>query len=310
MKVLVTGGCGFIGSHIVDRLVAMGKSVRVFDRFPERFRPPLKGVEYVFGDIKTPADVLGALSNVDTVIHLVSTTVPGTADLDPQADVRDNVLPTINLLEAAVKLGVKRFVYLSSGGTVYGIPQKVPTPEDHPLRPINSYGIVKTTIEHYIDLFQRTRGLSSLVIRASNPYGPRQGHTGVQGVVATFLHRVLHDEPIEIWGDGSVVRDYLYIEDLADLCATAAFSKEEGACNGGSGQGTSLTDLITLIGSVTAREIKVESRPGRAVDVPRSILDMSLAQTRFEWKPAVPLETGIQKTWDWMQKDDRSTLPA
>jgi UDP-glucose 4-epimerase len=236
MKVLVIGGCGFIGSHIVDQLLASGYSVRAFDRYPERFRAPLTQVEYVFGDIKDPMAIIEAFADVGVVMHLVSTTVPGTADLDPRADVRDNLLSTLSLLDSMVKFGVSRFVYLSSGGTVYGIPEQVPTPETHPLRPINSYGIVKTAVEHYINLFHRTGGISPIIIRASNPFGPRQGHTGVQGVVTTFLNRVLRKKPMEIWGDGSVVRDYLYVEDLARLSVTAAASDKTGAYNGVAGK--------------------------------------------------------------------------
>ncbi len=301
MKVLVIGGCGFIGSHIVDRLLESGYSVRVFDRSPERFRSPLGGVEYTFGDIKDSMTIIEALQDVGMVMHLVSTTFPGTADLDPQADVRDNLLTTLNLLEAMVKFGVSRLVYLSSGGTVYGIPERVPTPETHPLRPINSYGIVKTAIEHYIEMFGRTRGLSPIIIRPSNPYGPRQGHTGVQGVVATFLNRILRQEPIEIWGDGSVVRDYLYVEDLARLCVTAAASGKAGIYNGGSGEGTSLNEIVERIQEVTGSDTKPLYKPGRMVDVPRSILDMSLVRKEFSWVPEVALTEGLGRTWDWVR---------
>ncbi len=224
MRVLVIGGCGFIGSHIVDKLLSSGHSVRVFDRNPEKFRRQLKNVEYFFGDIKDRMAVIESLADVEVVMHLVSTTFPGTANLDPVADVRDNLLATLNLLDSMVQSGVSRLVYLSSGGTVYGIPDQIPTPESHPLRPINSYGIVKAAIENYIGLFQREKAISPIIIRPSNPFGPRQGHTGVQGVVTTFLNRILRKETIEIWGDGTVVRDYLYVDDLARLCVTAATS--------------------------------------------------------------------------------------
>lgn len=301
MRVLVIGGCGFIGSHIVDQLLNAGYSVRVFDRYPEKFRAPLQGVEYVFGDIRDPMAIIEAMTNVGMVMHLVSTTFPGTADLDPQADVRDNILPTLNLLETMVKFGVTRLLYLSSGGTVYGIPDQVPTPETHPLRPINSYGIVKTAIEHYLELYRRTRGISPIIIRPSNPYGPRQGHTGVQGVVATFLSRILHKEPIEIWGDGSVVRDYLYVEDLARLCVMAAASDKTVTCNGGSGRGTALSEIVARLQEVTGVALDPVYRPGRAVDVPHSILDISLSRKEFDWKPEVDLAQGLTRTWDWLR---------
>ena len=191
MKLLVIGGCGFIGSHVVDKLLTYGHSVRVFDRQGERFRASLPGVDYCFGDFADRMALVEALSGVDVVYHLLSTTVPGTADLDPKTDVHDNLVGTINLLDSMERLGLVRILFLSSGGTVYGIPDTIPIPETHPLRPINSYGIVKATIEHYLQMYRRTRGLSPIIVRASNPYGPRQAHSGVQGVVSTFLRRIL-----------------------------------------------------------------------------------------------------------------------
>jgi UDP-glucose 4-epimerase len=300
MRALVLGGCGFIGSHIVDKLLASGMRVRVFDRYPEKFRSPLPSVDYRLGDFKDTIAVLEALADVDVVYHLISATFPGTAALDPRRDVSENILPTLDLLEAMAQSGIGRLVYLSSGGTVYGIPSVVPTPEDHPLRPIGSYGIVKATIEHYIELFSRERGISSTIIRPSNPYGPRQGHIGVQGVVATFLNRVLNGEALQIWGDGSVVRDYIFVEDLAALCVRAGSSRQYGVFNGGSGIGVSVNDIVAEISRVTGRSIVPEYSPGRAVDVPRSVLDMSRVHETFGWQPAISLHSGIATTWSWL----------
>ena len=167
MKVLVTGGSGFIGSHVVDKLLAFGHSVRVFDRQPERFRAPLPGVDYRFGEFADKMAVVEALTGVDAVYHLLGTTLPGTADLDPKTDVRDNLIGAINLFESMQGLGLRRILFLSSGGTVYGIPDTIPIPETHALRPINSYGIVKASIEHYLEMYRRTRGFSPIVVRAS-----------------------------------------------------------------------------------------------------------------------------------------------
>ncbi len=166
MKVLVIGGCGFIGSHLVDVLLENGHTVRVFDRQPERFREPLNGVEYQFGNFGDKMAIIEALSGVDAVAHLVSTTFPGTADLDPITDVQDNLVGTLALLDAMVDLGVLRLLFLSSGGTVYGPPEVVPIPETHPLRPINSYGIVKSSIEHYLAMHRRKYGLAATSMRA------------------------------------------------------------------------------------------------------------------------------------------------
>ena len=181
MTVLVLGGCGFIGSHLVDALLRHGVGVRVFDRQAERFRPPVHGVEYRFGNFSDRMSLVEAMTGVDVVIHLISTTFPGTADLDPRTDVKDNLIGTLNLLDSMVSLGIKRIVYFSSGGTVYGVPDRVPIPESHALRPINSYGIVKAAIENYLEMYRRTRGISPLILRPSNPYGPRQGHAQAEG---------------------------------------------------------------------------------------------------------------------------------
>ncbi len=300
MKALVLGGCGFIGSHVVDALLARGSFVRVLDRSPERFRPPCPGVDYVHALFSDRMALIEALSGVDTVFHLVSTTFPGTADHDPVADVQGNLVPTLGLLQAMQSVGVRRLMYLSSGGTVYGAPDRVPVPEDHPLRPIASYGIVKTAIEHYIAMWARLGIVDAIVLRASNPYGPRQGHLGVQGIIATFLHRIRDDLPIEIWGDGKVVRDYLHVSDLADLCVRAAASAETGAVNAGSGSGHSILEIVDAMERATGRELRPVHRPGRAVDVPVSILDVSRARSLFGWQAETRLEDGLRDTWAWV----------
>ena len=301
MKVLVIGGSGFIGSHVVDRLLKYGHSVRVFDRQPERFRVPLHEVDYRFGDFADKMALSEALSGVDAVYHLLSTTVPGTADLDPATDVRDNLVGTISLLNSMQRLGLARILFLSSGGTVYGIPDAIPIPEAHPLRPINSYGIVKATIEHYLEMYRRSRGLSPIVIRASNPFGPRQAHSGVQGVISTFLRRILAGQPLEIWGDGSVVRDYLEVGDLAELCVRAGTSDREGAYNAGSGHGLSVNEIVRAVRTATGSDFEVIYKPGRPIDVQRSVLDCSRARRDFDWECSTAFHSGVRDTWNWLR---------
>jgi UDP-glucose 4-epimerase len=301
MKVLVIGGSGFIGSHVVDKLLTHGQSVRVFDRQPERYRAPLPGVDYCFGDFADRMALVEALSGVDAVYHLLSTTVPGTADLDPKTDVNDNLVGTINLLESMHRLGLSRILFLSSGGTVYGIPDAIPIPETHALRPINSYGIVKAAIEHYLEMYRRTRGFAPVIVRASNPFGPRQAHSGVQGVISTFLRRVLAAQPLEIWGDGAVVRDYLEVGELAELCVRAGTSDRQGAYNAGSGRGLSVNQIVEAVRRVTGSGLKVVYKPGRPMDVPRSVLDCSRAKNDFGWECKIEFESGLRGTWDWLK---------
>jgi UDP-glucose 4-epimerase len=241
-----------------------------------------------------------ALTGVEAVYHLVSTTLPGTADLDVKTDIQDNLIGAINLLESMCGLGVQRILFLSSGGTVYGIPDIVPIPETHPLRPISSYGIVKASIEHYLEMYRRTRGISPIIVRASNPFGPRQAHSGVQGVVSTFLRQVLAGDPIEIWGDGSVVRDYFDVNDLAEFCARAGTARGEGAYNVGSGRGMSINEIVEAVRKVTGSDVEIIYKPARTIDVPHSVLDCSRAKKDFEWGCDADFDAALRKTWDWL----------
>jgi UDP-glucose 4-epimerase len=300
MKILVIGGCGFIGSHVVDVLLQQGHSIRIFDQSAEKFRLALPGVEYLQGDFSNRDAMVSAVSGMDAVYHLVSTTFPSTASQDPKRDVRENLIGTLQLVEVMLEEGVTRLLFLSSGGTVYGIPESTPISESHPLRPISSYGITKTAIEHNLEMFRRTKSLSPIIIRASNPFGPRQGHTGVQGVIATFFNRIANDEYIEVWGDGAVVRDYIDVRDLAQFCVVAGTSEKEGVYNAGSNNGTSLIELLTMMEQVTGREVAKKFKPGRPTDVPVSVLDCTAAERDFGWKASRNLYDSLETTWKWV----------
>ncbi|WP_281826300.1 NAD-dependent epimerase/dehydratase family protein [Jannaschia rubra] len=307
MKTLVIGGCGFIGSHVVDSLVAAGGEVRVLSRRPEAFRAPVDGVNYVIGDM-AEADVLArSLSGMDAVVHLASTTVPATSNLDPEGDIAGNLIGTVRLLQVMREAGVRRMVYLSSGGTVYGVPETDPVGEDHPLRPVTSYGIVKVAIEKYLHMDHRLHGLDYAVLRAANPYGPRQGRTGVQGIIGTLLWRLSRNAPIEVWGDGSVVRDYLHVRDMAALCVAALKGPTTGVFNAGSGRGTSVAEILDIVARVTGRRLDPVRQPGRDFDVPRIVLDSGKARRTFGWQPEIALEDGIAETWDWVREQTALT---
>ena len=305
MKVLIIGGCGFIGSHVLDKALAEGLQVRVFDRRPEPFRPALAGVDYVLGDLTDTSQLYEALSGVDAVIHLASTSVPSTSNLDPVSDITGNLIGAVRLLDIMRAAGLRKMVFLSSGGTVYGIPQFNPVAESHPLRPICSYGIVKVAIENYIYMEHALHGLQHVILRASNPYGPRQGHTGIQGIIGTHLWRIARGEPVEVWGDGSVVRDFIHVRDLAELCVKAVMSDVSGCYNAGSGQGTSVSEVVGCIdrtvqatGNAPVRPVY---KPGRGFDVPRVVLDISRAKADLHWKPRTGLDEGIAESWDWVR---------
>ncbi|MDV7142069.1 NAD-dependent epimerase/dehydratase family protein [Tropicimonas sp. TH_r6] len=308
MKILILGGSGFIGSHVVDRLLATGHDVRVFDRSRERFRPTPAGVEFVAGELSDSASLIEALAGIDMVFHMVSTTVPGTANMDPIADIRDNLIGSVRMLELMRAQAVTRLLYLSSGGTVYGIPGRNPVPETHPIAPISSYGIVKAAVENYIRMEIDLHGLRAVVLRPSNPYGPRQGHGGVQGVIGTYMHQLAHGETLNLWGDGSVVRDFIHVHDLARLCVTSAEQDITGTFNAGAGEGHSLREIIDGIATVSGRPVEPVIRPGRAIDIPRIVLDTSAARDAFGWQPAVAFKDGLRDTWKWvLQQQDKAS---
>jgi len=299
MNTLVLGGNGFIGSHLVDELLASGHSVRVFDRFPEKYRPPISNVDYRSGHFGDAFSMAEALQGIDVVFHLISTTVPGTSNLNPVADINDNLIATVVLLDQMIKMGIKRIVYLSSGGTVYGKPHIIPIPEDHPLNPICSYGVVKVAIENYLKMYQELYGLQPTIIRPSNPFGPRQGHDGVQGVIATFISKLFHNLPIKVWGDGSIIRDYMSVTDLVRLCVIAIEHNYCGIFNAGNGKGISVSEIIEQLRDVSGHSPIISFETGRAFDVKEVVLDLNHTKSITGWNPTVNFAAGLLQHWDW-----------
>ncbi len=304
MRVLIIGGCGFVGSHVVDTCLAEGMTVRVLDPARKDCRIAHPEVDYVCGHLEDQARLPELLSGIDAVVHLASTTVPPSSNLDPAADISGNLLPMVKLLAAMREHGPRKLVFLSSGGTVYGIPNMCPVPETHPLQPICSYGIVKAAMEHYLLMEQHLHGLQATILRPSNIYGPRQGRLGVQGVISTYLHNLNEGLPIEVWGDGSVIRDFLYVQDFAGLCHQALKSNLTGCFNAGSGTGISINDLISRIQRITGRPVRPLYRAGRGFDVPRIILDTSKVEASLGWRPRIELDEGLAGTWNWVSKCD------
>lgn len=305
MKCVIFGGGGFIGSAITDRLLRDGHQIRIFERprvMPYRNFSASEPVEWVTGDMLSAHDVASAIDGMDAVFHLVSFTLPKSSNEDILYDVQTNLTATLHLLNAMITHKVGRIIFISSGGTVYGVPEYVPLDEKHPTNPIVSYGIVKLTIEKYLLMFQKLHGIRSIILRVSNPYGPRQRVETAQGAATIFLYRVLHGLPIEIWGDGSVVRDYLYIEDVADAFACALmYEGKENVFNISAGKGISLNDLLHKIEYATGTPAQTQYLPARPFDVPVNVLDNSLAQRELGWVPRTDFLDGIMKTIAWYQ---------
>jgi len=306
MKCLVLGGGGFIGSAIVDRLLVAGHSVRVFERprvAPYRVFAPSEQIEWTTGDLLSTSDVNEALADVDTVFHLVSTTLPKGSNDDPVYDVQSNLIGTLQILNLMVQRKTSRVVFISSGGTVYGAPTYLPIDEQHPTNPQVSYGITKLAIEKYILLFERLHGIKAVILRLSNPYGERQRIETAQGAVAVFLQRALRRQPLEIWGDGSVTRDYVYIGDVADAFLSAAeYQGSLSIFNIGSGQGTSLNELLAKLETVVGHNIERQYLLARPFDVKLNVLDTGLAQRELNWSPRIAMDEGLARTADWIRR--------
>lgn len=300
-NVLVIGGSGFIGSHVVEAMVDFGFKVRVLCRSINSFQVPLPNVDYRLGNFNDTAFLSETLENIDIVFHLVSSTVPATSNRDPVGDVNSNLTSSIRLLQLMQQQSVPEIVFLSSGGTVYGIPSTERIDESHPLKPICSYGVVKVAIENYLYMFQELYGIKSLVLRVSNPYGPRQARVGVQGAISTFVNRTLAKESIQIWGDGTTVRDYVYVKDVASICVKAAESFTSGVFNVGSGIGYSLLDVIDAITAVSGERVTPTFLPARSFDVPSIVLNIDRAKSQFHWEPSTPFHEGISLTWEWFK---------
>jgi UDP-glucose 4-epimerase len=281
VKIIVCGAGGFIGQHVVAKLRAAGHDVQ-----PSSFMhnmDPMRG---------------GIQKGVDCVIHLAGTLKPAEANEEIVYDVESNVHGSLLLLRSCVDAGVKSLVFASSGGTVYGSPASLPVPEWHPTLPLCAYGVSKLMVEHYCRLFSQLHGLSTTCLRLANVYGPGQQDEN-QGAVSVFMRRARDGQPITIWGDGSVVRDYVYVDDVSEAFRLAVEKPKPGhrVLNIGSEVGTSLLQLLQVVERVTGIKPAVNFCEPRGWDVPANYLDSSLAETVLGWIPMTTLDGGVRKTW-------------
>lgn len=311
MKIVIFGGGGFIGSTIADRLLFHGHDLRIFERprvAPYRKFAKSERVEWMTGDFSSTHDVGDAITSMDVVLHLVSTTLPKNSNDDPIYDVQTNVVATLQMLNAMVAHNVHKIVFISSGGTVYGSPIYLPIDEKHPTDPLVSYGITKLTIEKYLRMYSHLHGIKSVVLRVSNPYGERQRIETAQGAVGVFLHNALKAIPINIWGDGSVTRDYIHVSDVANAFVKAVdYSGDKNFINISSGIGISLNSLIEMIKEVVGKPVVVNYLPGRPFDVPSNVLSNHLAKAELNWTPSISMTEGIARTAEWMKSELANT---
>ena len=288
---LILGGSGFLGEHLSRALLTQGASVTVFSRS----KPRTNGVKWIKGDMHEIDMHINLLDSIDCVYHLAWSTVPVIAQENPLDDLHANVASTLKLLELLTVSQVKSFVFASSGGTVYGEPQHLPIPEDHPTHPVGIYGVSKLAVENYSLAYSHAHGFKTYIMRIANIFGRTGQNHRAQGAVDIFLDRALSGRPIEIWGDGSVVRDFVYIDDVVDAFVRVKdIDHEQGIFNIGSGTGYDLKNIILTIEHLVGNRVKVIYM-NKYAGVQSNVLDVERAYQVFGWQPQTSLEEGLQK---------------
>ena len=295
-RVVVTGGSGFIGTYAMSKLREHSIKAIALSRSGE-------GADSARADIADRDTMARMLEPGDVVIHLANSSNPTTSESDRIRDAEENLVGTLNLLEMCIERGVSKFVLASSGGTVYGAAQTIPIPETHATDPISSHGAMKLAMEKYVQVYGAQFALGYVILRCANAYGPGQTGALGQGIIGRAIQAALHGETLEIWGDGTLVRDFIYVEDVAEalfLAARTVMARE--VVNIGSGRGTSVNEIIDLVRVVTGRPLRARYTPSRKFDVPANVLDISRASTVLRWKPVTPLQDGIARCYDWARR--------
>jgi len=308
MRILVTGGAGFIGSHIVDAYVRAGHEVVVVDDLSTGKREHLPPrVRFLQADIQDPAvRQLIAAEKIDIVSHHAAQMDVRRSVADPLYDARVNIIGILNVLEGAREAKVKKFIFASSGGAIYGEQETFPADEEHPTHPISPYGVSKRAGEHYLYFYRAEYGLPYIALRYANVYGPRQDPHGEAGVVAIFTQRLLAGEQPVINGDGEQTRDYVFVGDVAQANLAALQAEYTGPLNIGTGSETTVNQLFTTLRNLTgsaAREVHGPAKPG---EQRRSVLTWSHAAQVLHWRPTVGLEDGLRQTVTYFRtRNDR-----
>ncbi len=298
-KCLVVGGGGFLGSALIIDLIKNNFDVVGFSRnaVPRNLRQYIESGELIWkeGDYANSEQIAEAIHGNDYIFHLACTSIPKTSNENIELDLKNNLIPSIRLIELATKAKIKKLIFYSSGGAIYGNQDVGVVSEGSSLQPISSYGIHKLAIEKYLSLYEFIGGLNYSVMRISNPYGPNQNSMKGQGVVGVYLEKIKNNEPIEIWGDGNIVRDYIHVQDVTD--AAIRLISYEGSFrvfNIGSGIGVSINNLLEIIKKSTKKIVNVSYLETRAVDVKKNILDINLAKNELSWAPKKSLDLYIR----------------
>jgi len=310
MKVLVTGGAGFIGSHVVDGLIEAGHEVMIVDNLSTGRRRNLnpKATFYEM-DIRDPQlRTVIAAEKPEVINHHAAQATVLTSLASPVLDAQVNIVGSLNLLDCARDLGVRKFIYISTGGALYGEPEYLPCDENHPIRPISPYGVSKHTVEHYLYLFKENYGLDYAILRYPNVYGPRQDPAGEAGVVAIFSHQMLNGERPVIYGSGEQERDFVYVEDVVRANLLVMASGDGGTYNLGSGRGTSVNELFAMMKDITEYGQDPIYQPPRAGEVFKIYLDGTKANMELGWNATVSLREGLERTVEFFASESRLKL--
>ena len=307
-NIIILGAAGFIGTNLAIQLTKNSDySVTLVDKSLDYFREieklNLSNINIVEHSLEWDSDIKSLLSGQEIVYHLVSTTVPTTSNQHITQEIQSNVLFSSNLFDACVNCGIKRVVFISSGGTVYGKEAGCPLSEDTATYPISAYGVQKVAIEKLLYLYNYMYDLDYRIVRLANPYGPYQRPNGVLGAVTTFTYKALKNDEITVFGDGSVVRDFIYIEDAVRAIINIAESnKENKIYNLGCGYGTSIKSVLDTIREALDIEMNITYKEARKVDVPVNYLDISRYENDFGKLNPISLADGVKRTADFMKK--------
>jgi UDP-glucose 4-epimerase len=303
VHVVVTGGAGFIGSHLVDALVSRGHEVSILDDLSTGDRRNINpGARFIEGDLRD-AKTIAAIAKLrpDVVSHHAAQVDVRKSVDDPGDDAALNVVASIHLLQASLDAGVKRFIFASSGGAIYGEPLFAPQTEEHPVRPMSPYGCAKLSVEHYLTYFREVRGLSTTAMRYANVYGPRQSALGEAGVVAIFADRMLHGQPVVINGSGEQMRDFVNVADVVRANVYVCESDVPGAFNVGTGVETSVNELYAAMTSIAGMPADATHGQAKVGEQMRSVLDGSRLRGLASLPPPIPLAEGLRATIDFFR---------
>jgi len=300
MKILVTGGGGFLGSNLVNRLTTIGANVVVLDLAGGSKCDSNRQVQWIEGDFANPNVIDSALRGIDIVYHLAWTTIPATSNKNPEFDVSSNLIGSIRLFDACVRNDIKKVVFSSTGGTVYGDATTGLITETSPTNPQCSYGITKLAVEKYLGLFAHLNKLNYVVLRVSNAYGPHQDPKSRVGFIGAALTAAVKQQVLDIWGDGQIIRDYVFVDDIIDAMVLASAPDfANGVYHVSSGIGLKLNELVSILTVVSGLPIQVNYGPGRGFDVKRVVLDNSKL-CAMGWSPKKDINDGIRRTLKWM----------